>query len=428
MQPKLCRSLTRLAALLAFSSSPQLANAADANIIAAWVQYTVDGVEARAVVADRCPAIRMDGRSVGMVERAAPTAKHPNTVCAARLPRGVRSLRLNGDPLPVPVAGPKRIVIVGDTGCRLSFTNSLYQECNNDSLWPFAQVAKSVEAAAPDLIIYTGDYIYRESPCLGGDLGCANSPYGKNQKTWEADWLIPGQPIHRAAPLLLIRGNHEICSRAGRGWFRYLDARPYAGSDCKDATDPWVVTFKSMQIAVMDVTAIHDDQGNSRAPRFAEQLRHLDGVLSKPTWIASHRPFFAAGADDKTGMLKIQTPQLHEAVREAGLPRETRLFVSAHIHLAALLGFAGGRPPQLVVANGGTQLVKRVDLPAEIDGVAIQLHKVLYQYGFVTMSSKHKDRWSISFKDLEGRELERCSLYGKRVRCAERRGGHRRHH
>jgi hypothetical protein len=115
---------------------------------------------------------------------------------------------------------------------------------------------------------------------------------------------------------------------------------------------------------------------------------------------------------------------LHDVVREAGVPRATRLFVGAHIHLAEVLGFGQGRPPQLVVANGGTQLVPSVPVPPEIDGVAIQLHKVIYQYGFVTMSSKHRNRWSMSFNDVEGRGLERCLLSGKRVRCADRRSGH----
>ena len=131
MQPNFPRSLTLLATLLFLLTSPLRAYATDTDVIAAWVQYTVDGVEARAVVQDRCPAIRIDGRSVGMVERAAPTVAHPNTVCSAKLPRGVRSVRLNGGRLPVPVEQPKRIVIMGDTGCRLSKVHGLYQQCNN---------------------------------------------------------------------------------------------------------------------------------------------------------------------------------------------------------------------------------------------------------------------------------------------------------
>ncbi|HJO23805.1 MAG: hypothetical protein QF890_02365, partial [Myxococcota bacterium] len=46
-------------------------------------------------------------------------------------------------------------------------------------------------------------------------------------------------------------------------------------------------TFRSMQIAVMDVTSTKDEHGNSRAPQFAAQLRQLDSELYKPAWIAS---------------------------------------------------------------------------------------------------------------------------------------------
>ena len=67
-----------------------------------------------------------------------------------------------------------------DTGCRVSDGHGLYQECNNDSIWPFANVARSVAAYDPDLIIYTGDYIYREAPCPDGNQGCVGTPYGDN--------------------------------------------------------------------------------------------------------------------------------------------------------------------------------------------------------------------------------------------------------
>lgn len=406
------------AALLLVCATPNLARADDENVVAAWVQYTARGVEARAVAKHRCPVLRVDRRAVSMRERAQPTAEHPNLVCSANLPGGVTTVRLNGKALPVPVKHPKRIAVMGDTGCRLSDSHGLYQECNNDSLWPFAKVAKSVAAYAPDLIIYTGDYIYRESPCPDGDNGCAGSPYGDTEATWKADWLIPAAPVHAAAPLVLIRGNHETCSRAGNGWFRYLDARPQP-EECENSTEPWVVTFNSMQVAVMDVANTMDEAGKPLDRLFAAQLDTLDKALHKPAWIAAHRTFWGYGADDDTGDLTTPTEELQDAVREAGLPRQTRLLIGAHIHLAEVLDFAGVRPPQLVAANSGTQLVSRVDPPTEIDGVAIGSQQVVYQYGFVGMKARGRGRWLISFRDIEGRELEQCAFQGRRVRCAD---------
>ena len=77
-----------------------------------------------------------------MAVRVAATVAHPNVVCFTVLPDGVSRIELDGQAMPVPVTNPQRIVVVGDIGCRLSAGHGLYQECNNDSLWPLAQVAR----------------------------------------------------------------------------------------------------------------------------------------------------------------------------------------------------------------------------------------------------------------------------------------------
>src|SRR6185295_2239356 len=101
-----------------------------------------------------------------------------------------------------------------------------FQDCNNPALWPFAQVAQSVADAKPDLVIHVGDYLYRESACPAGDAGCARSPYGYDWPTWKADFIAPAAPALRAAPWIVVRGNHEICRRGGAGYFRLLDPTP----------------------------------------------------------------------------------------------------------------------------------------------------------------------------------------------------------
>ncbi len=390
------------------------------NTLAGWVQYTATGeLELRAVVTGDCSVIAIDGQLVAMEVRVAATQAHPNVVCSTLLPEGVARVELDGQAMPVPVANPQRIVVVGDTGCRLSAGHGLYQECNNGSLWPFAQVARSIAAYEPDLIIYTGDYIYRESRCPEGDEGCAGSPWGDNLATWEADWLRPAHPLHLAAPLVLIRGNHETCSRAGSGWFRYLDARQHPGT-CVENTAPWSLQLENLSLGIMDTATLKKD-GESLAPLFAEQLRELDHTLEQDSWLLTHRPFWGYGADDDSGELKTPTPELQDAVRMAGLPASTQLLVGAHIHLAELLEFANDRPPQLVVANGGTQLVSRVEPPTTIDGVDITEQLVIYQYGFVVMEAlgRSSQQWDVGFRDIEGRELERCRLHKESVSCSK---------
>ena len=127
----------------------------------------------------------------------------------------------------------KSIAAFGDTGCRLKSAKTAakeddingadargkFQDCNDPALWPFAQVAQSVADAKPDLVIHVGDYLYRESACPAGDAGCARSPYGDDWPTWKADFFAPAAPALRAAPWIVVRGNHEICRRAGAGLF-----------------------------------------------------------------------------------------------------------------------------------------------------------------------------------------------------------------
>ena len=169
------------------------------------------------MVLGECPEIQLDRTDFQMNTRAEPSLAHPNTVCSIELDAKLKRIVLDGQQLPVPVKRPRQLVVVGDTGCRLSDKHGAYQACDNSSIWPFAQVASEVAAAKPDLIIHTGDYIYRESPCPAGNNGCIGTPHGDNIETWMADWLEPAQPMFAAAPIIAVRGNHETCERAGTG-------------------------------------------------------------------------------------------------------------------------------------------------------------------------------------------------------------------
>ena len=391
----------------------------ESNVMAAWVQYSAKGVEARIVARTSCPAINVNGRDMKMIMRASPTKNHPNIVCAAVISEVAKSVKINEMSLPIPQNSElKRIVVVGDTGCRLSDRHGLYQECNINSLWPFVHVAESINDAKPDLIIHMGDYVYRESPCPKGNSGCTGSPYGDTQKTWEAELLHPTKKIHLAAPLLLVRGNHENCERAGFGWFRYFDAHEFT-SKCEESTDPWIVNLPGMQIAVMDTAYVKNKKGASLGSLFADQLAVVNPKLHQNTWLVTHRPFWGYGADDDSGKLVMLTKALQSAVAVAGLSDMIKLIVAGHIHLAELLAFKGAFPPQLISGNGGTQLVASVQAPKQIDDIEIETQRVINQYGFAVMESfvEKQNVWTISFRDVAGRELERCTLNNSGVTC-----------
>jgi len=395
-------------------------NAESPQILASWVQYVTDGVEVRVVTTGTCPDVVLGGKLTPMVQRAAPTGPHPNSVCTARVPTGTSSIQLGGITLPAPVTTtPKHIVVMGDSGCRVSAKHGLYQACNNSSIWPFEQISNSVALSAPELIIYTGDYIYRESPCPAGNKGCEGTPYGDNQASWLADWIQPSHALRAAAPLVLLRGNHESCARAGNGWFRYLDAHPYT-EQCQHSTAPWVMEVGSLRLAVLDTSELKDSDNQPLTGLYSEQLTQVKELLSGPGWIATHRPFWGFGADDDTGKPVELTGVLQDAVRNAGLPQDVRLLIGAHLHLAEVLSFSKQRPPQLVVGNSGTQLVPETKPPEQIDGLSILNQQVFYQYGFVTMESEMHNNWIITFRDIKGRTIRPCLFGDNKVVCASR--------
>src|SRR5882672_1805192 len=138
---------------------PVAAQAADS----AWVQAIATGFEARLVTdAANCPTMHTDKGDVAMTVRAAAGANFPLT-CAAAIPGGVAKAKLADVTLPVPSADPQRILVLGDTGCRIK--GAALQACNDPAKWPFPQLAAAAAALKPDLVIHLGDYLYRESAC-----------------------------------------------------------------------------------------------------------------------------------------------------------------------------------------------------------------------------------------------------------------------
>src|SRR5215831_8487936 len=227
-----------MAAALVLALEPLAADAQSSKLESTYVVLGPQGAVARAIVAEatRCPTITIDGSQREMNVRAAPDAMFAVLVCEMPIPASATAASIENAPLPLPRSQLKSIAAFGDTGCRLKAAKGndgdddedggKYQECNNPAAWPFAQVAASIAAAKPDLVIHVGDYLYRESACPPRDAGCARSPYGDDWPTWKADFFAPAAPALRAAPWIVVRGNHENCKRAGAGYFRLLDPAP----------------------------------------------------------------------------------------------------------------------------------------------------------------------------------------------------------
>src|SRR5215813_822260 len=192
-------------------SAPESATGSTDPIEAAFVVLGAGGEPLARVItrAADCPVLQVDERPQTMTVRATPAtvlqrptmsapedskpSAFPVLFCDAMLARDVHRAIVGGHALPVPRPEPRRIVVIGDTGCRIKKADGVFQACNDPLQWPFAQVAASAAAMRPDLVIHVGDYHYRETACPPGNDGCSGSPWGYGWDAWKADFFAPAR-------------------------------------------------------------------------------------------------------------------------------------------------------------------------------------------------------------------------------------------
>lgn len=424
----------------------------------AFVVIGEDGAATARLItaAPTCPPLIVDNRAMPMRVRVPKSsiparAGQPHTpasnamlTCEAPIAAGAVTASVAGLALPVPKAAPQRIVVIGDTGCRLKGKD--FQDCNDARSFPFARVAASAADFKPELVIHVGDYHYREDPCPAGRSGCAGSPYGYGYDAWAADFFTPARKLLAAAPWVLARGNHENCSRAGQGWWRWLDPRPYqAGRDCdlpaNDAvgehSDPYAVPLGGgAQLIVFD-TANTSYKGLPKSdPRravYAESVRKIARLAANARYNigVDHHPLFAFGAerDAKTREVKLfgGDKGLLDAfgdVDPAYLPSSISMLLSGHVHLWEQLSFSSGHPTQFVAGFSGTAediLPLPATLPAGTSpapgAVVEHMSSWIDGFGFMTMERTGAEKWLVKVHDRDGRERNSCVVDGKKSRC-----------
>jgi hypothetical protein len=346
-----------------------------------------------------CPSITINGGTpVQMNLRAAATtslavrpvntppakpALFPVSSCEYPLPSGATSAVVAGQSLPLPKANPTKIVVIGDTGCRLQNGNGT-QSCNDpnpnstDTPYPFAAVAALAAAQNPDLVLHVGDYAYRDNPCPPGlGFNCGGSPWGFGWDTWQADLFAPGAPLFAAAPWIMTRGNHEQCNRAGQGWYRFLDTNAYDTSDvrtCDNATydipgtwgtggnfnNPFLVNINSStQIVVFDTADAKPQSSPSLASSvyastYASELTtagNLIGTSPLPFNIwSNHHPIFGyATGTPPANPIPLFPPVMNSVFPGTYFPPPINLALHGHTHDYQAIDFAAG-----TLADGGT--------------------------------------------------------------------------
>ena len=402
-------------------------------------RLTVDGVSR--VMSVRSPPATLPPRASNSGSAAAHPSAFPNTVCEAAVKRGARHASIGGMPVPLPPLMVRRIVLIGDSGCRLKAADKAWQACNDPSAWPFARIAASAARWKPDLVVHVGDYHYRENACPDGNAGCAGSPWGYGEDAWQADLFTPGAALLAAAPWVVARGNHEACNRAGQGWHRLLDPyRLVAGQDCIDAAndfagnhaEPFAVDLGGgAQLIVLDLASIGSEPlapDDPRRARFMADAKAV-AVLARPgktSFLVGHYPF-AAVRTTKSGGTDIGNPALAATFGGAtGIPtlRGIAAVLSGHVHQFEQVSFGGALPSQMVTGFSGT-FEDDAPAPSDIHGVrpvpgvpAIRsLLSIFGTQGFATLERRRRDEWRLTVRDADGTAIARCELRGRRSRC-----------
>jgi hypothetical protein len=361
----------------------------------------------------------VDDFDVEMTRRAPASDAFPVVACEATVPFGTLTASILRQELPLPAGPIRRIAVIGDTGCRVNAWEKKHQACNDSEAWPFAQIAKTVAAWNPDLIVHVGDYLYRESPCPAEMTGCQGNPHGDNWATWDADFFTPAASLLGSAPWIFMRGNHETCDRNPEGWFTFLDPRRYQAA-CQRFTEPYTMTLLGLSFAVIDSAEAADE--SESAEETAEYTREFDllGEIATPgSWLVTHRPVWGI-LEGNRREFDVENAT-YAASSGDSLKADYALVLSGHIHAAETIAFdeTSDRRPQLVSGNAGTALD---DIPTasptadELGDPTVTEAETLSAFGFMTMEPKG-DAWIATQRDKNGNPLLDCILDATTVSC-----------
>ena len=250
----------------------------------------------------------------------------------------------------------------------------------------------------------TGDLDDEDEPDL--PIGAAywsqnieGSPNPDKWTNWRDDFFRPAARLLVAAPWLFSRGNHELCSRGGPGWFYLLDvnspllgpgrqqkecppqlpadwrpgawpkppALPFAGQPFPIVSDaPFRLKLGKLNIIAVN-SANAADAVLYNLETYLTQYREVARMLAEdptPTWLVTHRPVWAVVRRDKGGPIGLTSYGfINETQREAihrvfrgSLPRHVTAVIAGHMHRFQAIGFDGPHPPHLAVGTGGMEL------------------------------------------------------------------------
>ncbi|MDO8731304.1 MAG: metallophosphoesterase [Actinomycetota bacterium] len=443
-----------------------------AYALAAPVSQTPSGLVVRAVVpaGSTCPTLDITTgdsgsrahRAIPMIPRNAPAttgaAFASILVCSAPVPIGVVTASIGGHTVPAHMPDHiAKLAMFGDSGCRIVVGE--VQDCADVNQWPLARLGRSMAMQHPDAIVFNGDFFYREAPCPSvDDDECGSSPapisslpitdsaYG-----WIADVLLPMAPVLQTAPLVVTRGNHEACNRAGNGYFLLFDPRQGTESTCAPvvkskgleaaptiptptyAIDLQVNPTRTLRLAIVDTAGGSDTEVTAYAavqrPAYQEAARLAAPASGRESWLVTHRPLYAfvSSTFAKPGKAFDPWTSRDQAAAAFGLLGNFDLVSSSHIHLAQAVQLPG-LPGQLVLGNGGTLLDPAVGYALPTTGQVVGADQaypapayawVDARFGYAMAYPNAKaGSWRMAMLDDSGTQYARCGVDQRRLFCS----------
>jgi hypothetical protein len=174
---------------------------------------------------------------------------------------------------------------------------------------------------------------------------------------------------------VVARGNHELCSRAGPGYFYLLDPHssllggelscPVQESGGDPVPNLVFVPSYRLDLGTLGFVVLDSANACDAFPNFVDTYtQQFEAVATlaaggKPLGLVGHRPLWGVDAAASPGAFEIVNAALQKGLRRSAggsLPAAVELVLSGHMHRFEALSFQADRPPQLVVGNSGTEL------------------------------------------------------------------------
>src|SRR6185312_2101759 len=235
------------------------------------------------------------------------------------------------------------------------------------------------------------------------------------------DFFTPGRALLQAAPIVLVRGNHEDCARSGPGYLRLIGSNPYdPTAPCTEHEAGFSIPLDGMNLAVMDNA---DAQDTSITPGTVPEYETEFAALAKepaPTWLLMHRPIWGA-VKGPLGIPGGGNMTLIAALNNKPVPKPVDFILAGHIHSFEAINYKTRSPPMLLAGHGGDMLD---DTPADLDGAVLSGIKVkdglsVSGFGFLLMTREGK-KWHVGLFDAQAKFMRACLFADGRVDCPDK--------